>query len=554
MNAAAPTRPPAPASLAQRLVRPRGVVLVLGLTALLHLLANGLWLSVDRNHTGLVDGANHLDYVYQVVTGTRLAGPVALLQEARASSLEWPPLVYLVSGGLAAAVDASLPAVRLYSLLYLIVLMLGLYGVGAACAGRGAGLLAAVIGTLIPTVAGASRQIGLDLPCAAMTTATVALLLRTDAFRRPGASLGAGLLAGLALLTRGQSALFLLGPGLVLAGRVVARRDRRAALHLLFAVALAGAMSAVWWWGRLEGIWDMLAVHADAEELPLEGDPSLWGGLKLYIGGLPRLISLPLLLALLAVLPAWLRRRHPHKLELVFWLLFPLLVHVLMVVRNLRYLLPLVPALVAVAAVGAMSVGRRWRRGAVLVTLLAAALPWLAGTTGAARGLTGRAEPLFFGEELLNPECSDHVLQRIGAVLARRLGREHPGGAGLAMVLQMPPDGTASRLMDAALQMRARLPAMVLYNPRRPGAPWQAEALARIQRRYLLLVSGTPLPPCRLERVEMAQFGHRDLHPRGATKLPVSDRILYGPELRPGVWQLDLYRLDPRCDWLPPIE
>jgi len=135
------------------------VIVALALVWFAHLAANGLYLARDGQETRLFDSTYHLEFVYQVVAGIEHGGLTGLRQELP-SSVEWPPLTHLVLGLLASTVDAALPAVRLYNLLFLGLLLVGVYGCGRRLAHVAAypARTARAVGCWPPRCARCSRQ------------------------------------------------------------------------------------------------------------------------------------------------------------------------------------------------------------------------------------------------------------------------------------------------------------------------------------------------------------------------------------------------------------
>lgn len=508
-----------------------GVVVALVVVWSLHLTANAVHVIGDERGTELADSANQLDYVYQHVSGARNAGPRALWDELRAASVEWPPLAHFVLGVPGAMADASLAAVRIYNMLFFAVLLIGVYWCGRQAAGSAAGLLAAVLCSLMPAIYGASRQIGLDFPAAAMVALATGALMQATGFERPGRAAAAGLASGLAALARGQSLFFLVGTGAVELWRGLRGRARRVQVVLYAGLcgALVVVVSALWWWGKLGLILDTLRIHGDAGRLPLEGDPSLWGGIALYLGGLYRLTGLPLLVLLLAGVPGGLRLAGARRWDLLAWLLVPLLIHVALVVRNLRYVLPLLPVLPLLGSIGVLGWReRRARRAAVLALLLAGAVPWLLSVRhhDSLRDGLGRAAPLILGDRELNRPAGPDEVARAGAELAARLRPVASRGVALLMLRFERSRRYEETQMALSAQIRGHLPRLVVaHSGRRPTA-WEERAMERATSRFVLVV----------------KEAHR----------PVAARRLLA-EVSPTGGALQLWELQPGSSWRPPL-
>ena len=148
----------------------------------------------------------------------------------------YPPLGHLV-GGVGTFVLGVHPWTMVVTqhLVFLPLLAVSCYGVGRLAYGPLGGLLAAIFALGTPIVVSEMREFYLDVPQAAMVAACVWALLASRRFQIVRLAALAGVLAGLALLTKQTSAFFLAGPVLVVLARGGWRAWRGA---LAFGVAL----------------------------------------------------------------------------------------------------------------------------------------------------------------------------------------------------------------------------------------------------------------------------------------------------------------------------
>ena len=473
----------------------KGVVVVLAATWFAILASNTLFLLDDGGRPRGVDCAVHLDLTYQMAAGARLHGVGAVLEDLAAFPAKWPALVHVLYGLLGATVDHGLRALRLYDMLFMAVLLVGMFWLGQLCHSRAAGLLAAVCCALAPNLIGASRQYGLDFPCAAMVTISMAALLATRRFSTWRASAAFGLLGGVAMLTKGQSLLFLAPPALGVLGLALWRGERRALWGFGLAVALGLAVSAAWWAPRLEQLLEIFLSHFHASELAREGDQTVWGGLRMYVLGLPWLVSPPLTAGLLLFgLPALSRRWRLH-LPLALWLLVPLALHVVLEVRNYRYLLPLVPAVALVAAVGVMSVkATSTRRVATAALAGASLLTWLLCGATALRQPVWACNTLICGVSELNQITRAGPLTSAAQAVAGVLARERHAGRQVFLLAAHDPEALARTgdLVDIANSVRSLQPEVAWVFQDAEQTPWRTSPRGP-HARYLL-GHGTALP------------------------------------------------------------
>lgn len=176
-----------------------------------HVGANWLWRSANVIVLGF-DRTFHLvnSQVYDHILRAD-ALPRALF-----SALTWsdyyPPLVHLSIAGFYRLFGVSADVAAMVNVVYLALLLLGVYGIGERLAGPWPGLLAAAIVSLLPMVFSMSRYTYLDFPLAALVAINVCLLLRSNCFARRGYALLYGLSLGLGLLIKWTFVVFAGGP------------------------------------------------------------------------------------------------------------------------------------------------------------------------------------------------------------------------------------------------------------------------------------------------------------------------------------------------------
>ena len=158
----------------------------------------------------------------------------------------YPPLLYLVgAAGMTVAgswqnLDAAMMAMNL---VFVPLLALGCWGTARLAYGELAGVLAAIFALGAPFVISAFHLYMLDVPQAALVATTVWLLLASRRFERRGISALAGLAAAGGMLLKPTTALFLLGPVLV----ILARGGWRQPLGLLAFAAVPIVLAGPWY-------------------------------------------------------------------------------------------------------------------------------------------------------------------------------------------------------------------------------------------------------------------------------------------------------------------
>jgi len=139
----------------------------------------------------------------------------------------YAPLVHLV-GAMAIFLAGLHPMALILSsnVVFMPLLAFGCYGVGKLAYGPRAGLLAAVLALGSPMIVSTMHEYYLDAPQAALIAVSVWALLEARHFERVRVAALAGVLAGLALMTKETSVIFLAGIVLVSALRAGPQRYR----------------------------------------------------------------------------------------------------------------------------------------------------------------------------------------------------------------------------------------------------------------------------------------------------------------------------------------
>src|SRR4051794_16589458 len=242
--------PPAP-TLRERLrERPpeKATIFVVALTAALVVL-HLVWLNKFRfgyvtewDESGYI--AIALDNVHSLRDGglTDLAGTV-LGQglQAPLTPLAAVPFNLLFGDGVDSSLATELP--------FYAILVLATYGLGRRLMPPWWAALAAACVAGIPLATDYTRLFHFAVPAAAMFTAALWALLRSDRLERRGWAVASGLLLGLTLLSRTMTIAYL--PGFVAAAGLpvllYAERRRERFVNLALLLAAGGAIAAVWY-------------------------------------------------------------------------------------------------------------------------------------------------------------------------------------------------------------------------------------------------------------------------------------------------------------------
>ena len=528
-----------------------------------HLLVNAVWIAGDSTLRAEDMGSQMAGqaHAYRVLLNEGLGGIFTVLRGAAAH--QWPSAASLPLALAATLVGQSVSSLRVLQILWLALLLGATYRAGSRLRGPWVGLLAAALLSLYPAIYGTSRQYGADLPGAAMVAWVMAALLAPGCFSRVGPSLHLALAVGLGVLVRPHSLLFVLAPALFRFAAVLLRGPGRArALGLTVASGLVAlAVSAPWWWGRLQAIRGQFMLHQ--QEVPEVGDAEAESvSLLYYLKTLPEAVSLWLLLALAAgLLGLVVTRRWRGAWQLLsgaalpwVWLLAGVAAVSMMAVQAPRYLMPVYPALALVTATALSAIDRRRVRLALLPLVLGvAALAWLACSFAPWCGQVGYrdcATPrLACGHWHLSgsgPPGHDAAYtsaQRAADTLRQR----HGAGGGVLVRLYSGP-GEHHPLMVVNAVLMVGLPRAVLVNrplELYPPRPDYGHDMLGLLGGESFPVPRWPVRHCYSVRLTQ-RVGHGPSAPRSAELAGAKLLLRRRGETRNGPLELALYR-HPRC-------
>ena len=318
---------------------------------------------------------------------------------------EWPhhiflaALVHLISGG-------SVLATAMTSQIYVVILLLSVFGIGRMVRDRWTGLAAALIASGYPGIFAIGRTHHDSLPVAALATAVVYLLLKSEGFSRIGPSALAGLVAFFLSRSGESTSMTVLG-GLICSGPFlwalwrspIWRRPRIYLLPIAGLLLFLGQIMIIVLldWQRLHNfIFDyapqgvtntesFAVVHSHIQKNIAEILPYLAYPVEFTVRLLKPLMTLWLLLgaALLWRAPAGLR------LALTLMVAIPLLSLSWMPKKATWYVIPLLPALALITTHGLLGLRSLRARTAALCLASLSGLFMLVGTA-MAPALTSR--------------------------------------------------------------------------------------------------------------------------------------------------------------------
>jgi len=201
-------------SMSELSIKNKKYIVLLAILILFHIANNAIIIHTD-NTPFLWDGG---DYFYRSLRYYDVFANLDsnFIAEFNKVSPYRPPLFLLSSLPFYLIFGRTPDVAVMTNIIYFIILVLSVYGIGRRLHSEEVGLLASFIVSTFPIIFGLSRSYWLDFPLTAMVSLSMYLLLMSDYFRDKKYSLLFGLSAGLGMLTKWTYFVFLSGPFLYL--------------------------------------------------------------------------------------------------------------------------------------------------------------------------------------------------------------------------------------------------------------------------------------------------------------------------------------------------
>lgn len=181
---------------------------------LFHTVNNWLWLAANATSTGW-DRPKQLLYLLTYDNILQHVDAVSLFQAVTFNDGKWsyyPPLFHFSALPWQRLLGVSEDVAAMTNVIYMAILLLSVYGIGARMFGKHVGLLASCLVSLFPMSFSMARYFYLDYALTAAVALSVYLLLLTNSFESRKYSLLFGLSLGLGMLIKWLLVFFLLGP------------------------------------------------------------------------------------------------------------------------------------------------------------------------------------------------------------------------------------------------------------------------------------------------------------------------------------------------------
>jgi dolichyl-phosphate-mannose-protein mannosyltransferase len=334
--------------------------MVAGVFAVIALAAT-VWLALDRRPP-VWDYANHLERAVQCARDIDARDVRAILLR----SSFYPPLVPCAAGLVYRVVPSDAGGAQAVILAFLALGMAAVHLVARRVASGVAGVAAAVVFGTAPFVLFSSLNFQLDLPLAAIVALALLLVMLTDGFRLRVASIAAGIVLGLGMLTKPPFAVYVLPP---IVWVLLRERSRRSLANAALAAAVALVIALPWYGPRAFGL-PMQIANRSFKNAVLEGkpDPASWTGLSFYPTWLLGQLGLVGVALMLVGLGVALWRRQGFVLVAF---LAPFAIFVAVHNKDLRYTLPVLPAAAVLAGLAVDALRPRAQRVVVVVLVVA---------------------------------------------------------------------------------------------------------------------------------------------------------------------------------------
>jgi len=285
----------------------------------------------------------------------------------------YPPLVPAATGLLYLTAGRSYETAMATNLIFLGLLLWGVWGLGNHFAGRPAGIVAALLVLCAPGIRLGAAEYMLDLPLTCMVVLATWACVLTEGFSRRTRSVLFGILCGFGMLTKWSFFLFLIAPTVMIfleglrqarAGQVP--RGVRLA-NLGWALLGASLVAAPYYAPILPVLVKKTWVHSGGAA---DGFTSPWTleSALFHLWALPRrLLGWPLTLAVAGGIFAAIKTRGDARRAMHFLLIWTASLYAIftfaIVNKQSRYLLPWLPVLLLVTSLGLLDLWRRRREG-----------------------------------------------------------------------------------------------------------------------------------------------------------------------------------------------
>jgi 4-amino-4-deoxy-L-arabinose transferase-like glycosyltransferase len=235
---------------------------------LFHTVNNWFWLAANATSTGW-DRPKQLLYLLTYDGILKHVDAVSLFQAVTFNDGKWsyyPPLFHFSALPMQRLLGVSEDVAAMTNVIYMAILLLSVYGIGARMFDKHVGLLASCLVSLLPMSFSMARYFYLDYALTAAVALSVYLLLLTNGFESRKYSLLVGLGLGLGMLIKWLLIFFLLGPLCIILLRSPVVQDLRRRLARLsldwqwlgVSVVVGLLATLLWYLPNRDGVTELL--------------------------------------------------------------------------------------------------------------------------------------------------------------------------------------------------------------------------------------------------------------------------------------------------------
>lgn len=388
-------------------LRAHAALIGLGLLALVMIVAQSLWVSMDKQPPSW-DPAHYLDLTLGHERALQSRGLPGFFSDVITSDPVRAPLLTMLAAPIFLVAGPGPDRGLILNLLLWPVLLAAVYLLGRRLFTARTGLLAAFLTATTPIVFGLAHDFYVEFLLTTLVALTVLLLLKTDGFTRRGMSMALGVVIGLGMLTKIIFPLYVAGPCLVLGvaalvsvmrarrhGKSVVGSLARVAVNICASGVLAVAVPFFWYRPNLApslvyAKWASNGaggeVYGPANPLsPFEIGKFLVNATSIDLSWLYVLVPL---IALTSLFVAKVRASQGNivwpaaalKIAVLgSWFVIPTLYVTLSRDQDVRFLAPAIPGFALLSAAAIARVPQRAvRRPLVMGTVVLGALQWFA--------------------------------------------------------------------------------------------------------------------------------------------------------------------------------
>ncbi len=245
-------------------LRAHAALIGLGLLALAMIVAQSLWVSMDKQPPSW-DPAHYLDLTLGHERAWQSRGLSGFFSDVITSDPVRAPLLTMLTTPIFLLVGPGPDRGTILNLLLWPVLLIAVYLLGRRLFSAKTGLLAAFLTATTPIIFGLAHEFLIEFLLTTLTTLTILLLFKTEGFTRRVPCVGLGIVLGLGMLTKITFPLYVAVPGSILAITALvplfqARGQResitkslaRIVWNLGIVSVLAVAIPFFWYWHDLK--------------------------------------------------------------------------------------------------------------------------------------------------------------------------------------------------------------------------------------------------------------------------------------------------------------